>query len=50
MLLFANQLAKPISLKEIVDTIYHQILSEEISLDQIIISNKKIDTMMNKYK
>ena len=37
MLLFANQLAKPISLKEIVDTIYHQILSEEISLDQIII-------------
>ena len=50
MLLFANQLAKPISLKEIVDTIYHQILSEKISLDQIIISNKKIDTMMNKYK
>ena len=50
MLLFANQLAKPISLKEIVDTIYHQILNEEISLDQIIISNKKIDTMMNKYK
>lgn len=50
MLLFANQLAKPISLKEIVDTIYHQILSEEITLDQIINSNKKIDSMMKKYK
>jgi len=50
MLLFANQLAKPISLKEIVDTVYLQILSENISLDQIIKSNKRIDSMMAKYK
>ena len=49
MLLFANQLAKPISLKEIVDTIYSQILSEEISLEQIIKSNERIDRMMSKY-
>jgi beta-N-acetylhexosaminidase len=50
MLLFANQLAKPISLKQIVDTIYAQILNEEISLEEIIKSNKKIDSMMTKYK
>jgi beta-N-acetylhexosaminidase len=50
MLLFANQLAKPISLGEIVDTIYTQILSEEISLAEIIKSNKRIDSMMAKYK
>ena len=50
MLLFANQLANPISMKLIVDTIYNQILSEEISLDEIINSNKKINSMMLKYK
>ena len=50
MLLFANQLPNPISLKEIVDTIYTQILSEEISLEEIIKSNKKIDSMMAKYR
>lgn len=50
MLLFANQLAKPISLKTIVDTVYSQILSEEISLEQIIKANKRIDSMMVKYK
>lgn len=49
MLLFANQLAKPVSLKEIVDTIYSQILNEEISLDQIIKSNERINRMMAKY-
>ena len=49
MLLFANQLAKPVSLKEIVDTIYSQILNEEIALDKIIKSNEKIDRMMSKY-
>jgi beta-N-acetylhexosaminidase len=49
MLLFANQLAKPVSLKEIVDTIYSQILNEEIPLDKIIKSNEKIDRMMSKY-
>ena len=50
MLLFANQTAKPIALKQIVDTIYSQILSEEISLEQIIKSNHKIDSMMARYK
>ncbi|MBU0923431.1 glycoside hydrolase family 3 protein [bacterium] len=50
MLLFANQQSKPINLKQIVDTIYTQILSEEISLEEIIKSNKKIDSMMAKYK
>ena len=49
MLLFANQLAKPISLKEIVNTVYAQILNEEISLEQIIKSNERIDRMMAKY-
>ena len=49
MLLFANQLAKPVSLKEIVDTVYSQILNEEIPLDKIIKSNEKIDRMMSKY-
>ena len=49
MLLFANQLAKPISLKQIVDTVYSQILNEEISLDQIIKSNQRINRMTEKY-
>ncbi|MDD2894446.1 MAG: glycoside hydrolase family 3 N-terminal domain-containing protein [Aliarcobacter sp.] len=49
MLLFANQLAKPISLKEIVNTVYAQILNKEISIDQIIKSNERIDKMMAKY-
>jgi beta-N-acetylhexosaminidase len=49
MLLFANQLAKPISLKEIVNTVYAQILNQEISLEQIIKSNERIDKMMAKY-
>ena len=46
MLLFANQLAKPITLKEIVDTVYSQILNKQISLEQIIKSNQRIDLMM----
>ena len=50
MLLFANQLAKPISLKQIVDTVYSAILSEEISLEDIIKSNERINRMMAKYK
>ena len=48
MLLFANQDAEPISLKEIVDTVYKQILSEQISLETIINANKKIDSLLNK--
>ena len=47
MLLFANQLAKPITLKQIVDIVYSQILNKEISLEQIIKSNQRIDKMMN---
>ena len=49
MLLFANQLAKPISLKQIVYTVYSQILNEEISLEQIIKSNQRINRMTEKY-
>ena len=49
MLLFANQLAKPITLKEIVDTVYKQVLNNEIPLEQIIKSNQRIDRMMGKY-
>ena len=49
MLLFANQLSKPITLKQIVDTVYLQVLNEEISLEQIIKSNQKIDRMIVKY-
>ena len=48
LLLFANQLAKPITLKEIVDTVYSQILSEQIRLEKIIESNKKIDELLAK--
>ncbi|MGJ0360549.1 glycoside hydrolase family 3 N-terminal domain-containing protein [Aliarcobacter cryaerophilus] len=50
LLLFANQLAKPITLKEIVDTVYSQILSEQIRLEKIIESNKKIDLLKEKIK
>lgn len=49
MLLFANQLAKPITLKEIVDTVYSQVLNKEIPLEQIIKSNERINKMMVKY-
>ena len=47
MLLFANQLAKPITLKEIVDTVYAQVLNKEIPLEQIIKSNERINKMIN---
>ena len=49
MLLFANQLSKPVSLKEIVDTVYKQVLNNQISIEQIIKSNQRIDRMMSKY-
>lgn len=45
MLLFANQQAKEISLKEIIDIVYSQILNENISLDTIIKSNNKINSL-----
>ena len=49
LLLFANQLQKPITLKEIVDTVYAQIVNKEIPLEAIINSNKKIDSLLAKY-
>ena len=48
MLLFANQLAKPITLKQIVDVVYAQVLSEQISLETIIKANKRIDSLLAK--
>lgn len=45
ILLFANQLAKPIRLKTIVDTVYKLILEEKILLDSIIKSNEKINQL-----
>lgn len=48
LLLFANQLAKPISLKEIVNTVYTQVKTGEIPLENIIESNKKIDDLLKK--
>jgi beta-N-acetylhexosaminidase len=49
MLLFANQQAQPITLKQIVDTVYSQILNEQIPLEKIIKANQRIDRMMSKY-
>ena len=49
MLLFANQQAKEIKLKQIVDTVYSLVLSEKISLQKIINSNKKIDKLLHTY-
>ncbi len=49
MLLFANQLAKPLSLDVIIDTIYKQIKEGNIALEKIIQSNKKIDNLLKKY-
>lgn len=48
ILLFANQLAKPLSLKEIVDTVYKELQNGNIKLERIIDSNKKIDKLLEK--
>jgi len=48
LLLFANQLAKPITLQEIINIVYNEILNENISLEKIIESNKKIDELLEK--
>jgi len=48
LLLFANQLAEPISLQEIISIVYSEILNENISLEKIIESNKKIDELLEK--
>lgn len=47
ILLFANQQAKEIKLKHIVDIVYSQILNEEISLHKIIESNNKINSLFS---
>lgn len=49
MLLFANQLAKPISLEEIINTVYKQIENKQISVKKIVEANKRINTLINKY-
>lgn len=46
MLVFANQGVQSITLKEIIDTVYLQILNKQISLQKIIDSNKKIDKLL----
>ena len=48
ILLFANQLAKPLSLKEIVDTVYKELENGNIKIERIIDSNKKIDKLLEK--
>ncbi len=49
MLLFANQLAKPLSLEEIINTIYKQVENKQISINRILESNKRIKALTNKY-
>lgn len=48
ILLFANQLAKPLSLQEIVETVYSELQNGNIKLERIIGSNKKIDKLLEK--
>jgi beta-N-acetylhexosaminidase len=49
ILLFANQLAKPIKLEEIIKTVYNQIQNKQISMKRIIESNRRINMMLGKY-
>lgn len=46
ILLFANQLAKPIELETIVNTIYKQIKNNKIPIERIIESNKRINYIL----
>ena len=48
MLLFANQLAKPLSLEEIINTIYLQVENKQISIKRIEVANKRINALINK--
>ncbi|MGA1933130.1 glycoside hydrolase family 3 N-terminal domain-containing protein [Arcobacter sp. YIC-464] len=48
ILLFANQLAKPVKLETIINTVYSQIQKGKISLDKIVDSNKKIEKLLQK--
>ena len=49
MLLFANQLAKPLSLEEIINTVYKQVENKQISVKKIVEANNRINTLINKY-
>ena len=49
ILLFANQLAKPIKLKQIIDTIYLQVQNKQIPIKRIVESNNRINALINKY-
>jgi len=49
MLLFANQLAKPVHLEEIINTVYKQVENKQISIKRIIEANRRINTLINKY-
>jgi beta-N-acetylhexosaminidase len=49
LLLFANQLAKPLKVEEIINTIYKQIENKEISIKTIVEANKRINSMLVKY-
>lgn len=46
MLLVANQLAKPVKLETIINTVYSQVQNGKISLSRIIESNKRINKML----
>lgn len=49
LLLFANQLAKPVKLEKLIDTIYSQVQNGEIKIEKIINSNKRINNLLKKY-
>ena len=49
MLLFANQLSRPVRLEKIIKIVSKQIKDNKIDLNKIIDSNKKINEMLNKY-
>ncbi|OCL90122.1 Beta-hexosaminidase A precursor [Aliarcobacter thereius] len=46
LLLFANQLAKPIELQEIVDIVVNAVETGDVSLQKIIDSNQKINNLL----
>jgi len=48
MLLFANQLANPLKLKTIIDSVYRQVQSGDILVERIVDSNKKIKELLKK--
>lgn len=48
MLMFANQLAKPIKLETIINSIYKQVRSGEIKMHRIKEANRRIDVLKNK--